>query len=115
NGSELPKRYNIDGVVALTHGTGCAINTDSEGLKFLERSIWGYARNPNIAGALEIGLGCETNQISSLMKRYDISEGPNFRVFNIHNAGGTRGSIQRAIEQDPKSTRLNSSHVKTSY
>lgn len=99
NGSELLKRYNIDGVVALTHGSGCAINTESEGFKFLERSIWGYACNPNIAGALVIGLGCETNQISSLMKRYNISEGPNFRVFNIQSAGGTRASIQRAIEQ----------------
>ena len=27
NGSELLKRYNIDGVVALTHGSGCAIDT----------------------------------------------------------------------------------------
>lgn len=99
NGSDLLKRYNIDGVVALTHGSGCAINTDSEGFKFLERSIWGYACNPNIAGALLIGLGCETNQISSLMKRYNLEEGPNFRVFNIQNAGGTRASIARAIEQ----------------
>ncbi|UTW08169.1 UxaA family hydrolase [Pseudomonas benzenivorans] len=99
NGSEMLKQHNIDGVVALTHGSGCAINTDSEGFKFLERSIWGYACNPNIAGALLIGLGCETNQISSLLKRYNISEGPNFRVFNIQNAGGTRASIARAIEQ----------------
>ena len=99
NGSELLKQYNIDGVVALTHGSGCAINTDSEGFKFLERSIWGYACNPNIAGALIIGLGCETNQISSLMKRYNLSEGPNFRVFNIQNAGGTRASIAKAIDQ----------------
>ncbi|VFB18344.1 UxaA family hydrolase [Pseudomonas fragi] len=99
NGSKLLKQYNIDGVVALTHGSGCAINTDSDGFKFLERSIWGYACNSNIAGALLIGLGCETNQISSLLKRYNISEGPNFRVFNIQNAGGTRASIARAIEQ----------------
>lgn len=99
NGSQLLAQHNIDGVVALTHGSGCAINTDSEGFKFLERSIWGYACNPNIAGALLIGLGCETNQISSLLKRYNISEGPNFRVFNIQNVGGTRASIERAIEQ----------------
>ncbi|UQG59278.1 altronate dehydratase family protein [Marinobacter sp. M3C] len=99
DGSELLKQYNIDGVVALTHGSGCAINTDSDGFKFLERSIWGYACNSNIAGAVLIGLGCETNQISSLLKRYNISEGPNFRVFNIQNVGGTRASIARAIEQ----------------
>src|SRR5690606_3079537 len=83
NGSDRLKELNIDGVVALTHGSGCAINTDSEGFKFLERTLWGYARNPNLAGVLIIGLGCETNQISSLMKRYNLVETSNFRVFNI--------------------------------
>jgi len=97
--SELLRSLNIDGVVALTHGGGCAINTESEGFKFLERSIWGYARNPNIAGALIIGLGCETNQISSLLKKHALEETETFRVFNIQNAGGTRKSIEKAIEQ----------------
>ncbi|GGK04021.1 UxaA family hydrolase [Pseudomonas matsuisoli] len=99
NDSPLLRSLNIDGVVALTHGGGCAVNTDSEGFKFLERSIWGYARNPNIAGALIIGLGCETNQISSLMKKHALVESDTFRVFNIQNAGGTRKSIEKAIEQ----------------
>lgn len=97
--SPLLRSLNIDGVVALTHGGGCAVNTDSEGFKFLERSIWGYARNPNIAGALIIGLGCETNQISSLMKKHALEETDTFRVFNIQNAGGTRKSIEKAIAQ----------------
>jgi altronate hydrolase/galactarate dehydratase len=99
NDSPLLRELNIDGVVALTHGGGCAVNTDSEGFKFLERSIWGYARNANIAGALIIGLGCETNQISSLMKKHALVESDTFRVFNIQNAGGTRKSIEKAIEQ----------------
>lgn len=97
--SALLAEHNIDGVVALTHGSGCAINTESEGFKFLDRAIWGYARNPNVAGVLLIGLGCETNQISSLMKRHNIEESATFRVFNIQNAGGTRKSIAMAIEQ----------------
>ena len=99
NGSDRLKELNIDGVVALTHGSGCAINTESEGFKFLERTLWGYASNPNLAGVLIIGLGCETNQISSLMKRYNLVETSNFRVFNIQNAGGTRRSVEKAIEQ----------------
>ncbi|OHC69993.1 MAG: galactonate dehydratase [Pseudomonadales bacterium RIFCSPLOWO2_02_FULL_63_210] len=99
NGSAQLAEHNIDGVVALTHGSGCAINTESEGFQFLERTLWGYARNPNIAGVLLIGLGCETNQISSLMKKYQLVETPNFRVFNIQHAGGTRRSIDKAIEQ----------------
>lgn len=99
NGSDRLRALNIDGVVALTHGSGCAINTESEGFKFLERTLWGYASNPNLAGVLIIGLGCETNQISSLMKRYNLVETDNFRVFNIQNAGGTRRSVEKAIEQ----------------
>ena len=37
---------NVDGVVALTHGGGCAINTKSEGYRILTRTIQGYARHP---------------------------------------------------------------------
>src|SRR5260221_5896390 len=58
---------NIDGVVGLTHGTGCAMS-DGIGLRLLRRTIAGYARHVNFAGVLLIGLGCESNQIRSLLK-----------------------------------------------
>ena len=48
----------VDGVVALTHGTGCAIPTNTEGFTYLRRTLNGYARNPNFAAILMIGLGC---------------------------------------------------------
>ena len=38
NGSELLKRYNIDGVVALTHKTGCGM-TMGEPLRLLRRTL----------------------------------------------------------------------------
>jgi len=34
----------------------------------LRRTIAGYARHANFAGILILGLGCEANQISGLMK-----------------------------------------------
>ena len=34
----------------------------------LRRTLSGYARHPEFAGVLMLGLGCETNQISSLME-----------------------------------------------
>ncbi|MDB5525248.1 MAG: Galactarate dehydratase, partial [Rhizobium sp.] len=46
---------NVDGVVALTHGGGCAINSKSEGYRILTRTIQGYARHPNFGGILMIG------------------------------------------------------------
>ncbi|NEK55294.1 altronate dehydratase, partial [Rhizobium leguminosarum] len=67
---------NVDGVVALTHGTGCAIPTNTEGYTYLRRTLNGYARNPNFAAILMIGLGCETNQISHLVKAFELEEGP---------------------------------------
>ena len=38
-----------------------------EPMELLRRTIGGYARHPNIAAALIIGLGCERNQLSGLM------------------------------------------------
>lgn len=90
---------NIDGVVALTHGTGCAINTKSEGYRLLIRTIQGYAKHPNFGGILMIGLGCETNQIAPILEHYRMEEGDRLRTMTIQQHGGTRKTIEAAIEQ----------------
>merc|ERR1712078_273537 len=54
---------NVDGVVALTHGAGCAVSTRNEGFHMLQRTIWGHVRHPNFGSVLMVGLGCEANQI----------------------------------------------------
>jgi galactarate dehydratase len=92
----LDGRRNIDGVVALTHGGGCAINTQAEGYQYLTRTIWGYAMHPNFGGVVMIGLGCETNQISHIKDMYGLSESPTFRTMNIQGIGGTRKTIEAA-------------------
>ena len=89
---------NVDGVVALTHGTGCAIPTNTEGYQYLRRTLSGYARNPNFGAILMIGLGCETNQISQLVKAFDLEEGPMLRTMTIQQLGGTRKTIEAGIE-----------------
>ena len=48
---------NVDGVVALTHGSGCAIDTSGEGLAILRRTLGGYATHPNFGAVVVIGLG----------------------------------------------------------
>ncbi len=67
---------NVDGVVALTHGVGCAVDPDGEGLAVLRRTLGGYACHPNFAAVLVIGLGCETNQIPALLATQGITAGP---------------------------------------
>ncbi len=89
---------NVDGVVALTHGGGCAINTKSEGYEILTRTIQGYARHPNFGGILMIGLGCETNQIAPILEHYKLVEGALLKTMTIQHTGGTRKTIDAACE-----------------
>jgi hypothetical protein len=43
---------NIDGVVALTHGTGCGMDHSGLGMQLLRRTLAGYATHANFAGVL---------------------------------------------------------------
>ena len=95
---ELARYGNVDGIVALTHGGGCAISTKAEGYAYLTRTLGGYARNPNFGGILMVGLGCETNQIGQIMERHDLREGPFLRTMTIQREGGTRRTIEAAME-----------------
>jgi altronate hydrolase len=90
---------NVDGVVALTHSTGCGMAGAGEGYENLQRALWGHARHPNFAGVLMVGLGCEVNQIDFLLEAYGIERGPMFRTMNIQDGGGTRKTVDWGIEQ----------------
>ena len=38
--SDILKDYpNIDGIVPITHSTGCGMNTESEGMQIFQRTI----------------------------------------------------------------------------
>lgn len=89
---------NVDGVVALTHGVGCAVDPDGEGLAVLQRTLGGYACHPNFASILVIGLGCETNQISALLATQGLKVSAKLHAFTIQDTGGTTRTIQRGIE-----------------
>ncbi len=66
---------NVDGVIPLVHGTGCGMADRGEGFEALKRTQWGYATNPNIAGVLLVGLGCEVFQIGRMKSEYGLAEG----------------------------------------
>lgn len=89
---------NVDGVAAFVHGTGCAMAADSDGFGNLQRVMWGYARNPNCAGVLMVGLGCESMQIDFLLDCYGIERGPLFRTMNIQNMGGLRRTVEAGVK-----------------
>ncbi|MEM1297966.1 MAG: altronate dehydratase family protein [Pseudomonadota bacterium] len=90
---------NVDGVAAFVHGTGCGMAGDGEGFEALQRVMWGYARHPNCAGLLMVGLGCEMNQIDWLLEAHGIEKGPLFHAMNIQNVAGLRRTVEVGIEK----------------
>ncbi len=88
---------NVDGVVALTHGIGCAVDPEGEGLAMLQRTISGYARHPNFSAVLIIGLGCETNQIPLILESQNLQVSDSLRTFTLQESGGTSKSIELGV------------------
>jgi altronate hydrolase len=82
----------VDGVVALTHGTGCGMAADGDGIRLLRRTLTGYARHPNFAAILVIGLGCEVNQLTG----FDLPDGT--PTMTIQELGGTKATVRRGLE-----------------
>ena len=89
----------VDGVVALTHGLGCAVDANGEGLALLRRTLGGYARHPNFAAVLIVGLGCETNQIDGLIASERLQPGAKLRTLVIQESGGTARTVAAGIAQ----------------
>jgi altronate hydrolase len=88
----------IDGVIAFTHLSGCAVQTDGDDYVLLQRTLAGMALHPNVAGYLMMGLGCETNQIPEWIAAYGLDgRKPPFAVLTIQEAGGTAKAIDAGI------------------
>jgi altronate hydrolase len=59
----------IDGVYALTHPLGCSQLGDD--LSHTRSLLASLAMHPNAGGVLIVGLGCENNQLSNLLKEIE--------------------------------------------
>jgi altronate hydrolase len=106
NNELLAEFPNIDGVVPLVHKGGCAMQYGGSDHQQLARVLAGFARHPNFAGYLIIGLGCETGQASFLTENYGLTQldvpGENGRdtrplVMTIQDSGGVRKTVDRAV------------------
>ncbi len=96
-GAALTQFPNVDGVVALTHGSGCGMDVQGESMQVLRRTLGGYAKHTNFAGVLIVGLGCEANQINALLGAERMSEGPLLKTFSIQDTGGTAKAIAKGV------------------
>ncbi len=88
---------NVDGVVAFAQTSGCGMSSPSEHFDVLRRTLAGYARHPNLAGALIVGLGCERNQVDALVQSQGLQPGQLLRTFVMQDMGGTRATIAAGI------------------
>jgi altronate hydrolase len=93
----LADHPNVDGVIPLVHGGGCALDVKGEGYEILARTQWGYATNPNMGGVVMVGLGCEGFQIDRWKKAYGVAESERFRSFTIQDTGGTRKTVAAGV------------------
>lgn len=97
---------NVDGVLAVTHKGGCGMQYDGEDHHQLNRVLGGFARHPNVAGYLLVGLGCETGQLGHLIGDQrlvqirpvgqDAAQRP--LVLSMQDLGGTSKTVEAGVE-----------------
>lgn len=105
--SDLSRFPNIDGVIPVVHKSGCAFAYNSQDHHLLNRTLAGFARHPNIAACLVLGLGCETAQAGHLQESQGLVQlgGATLRepddslpmILNIQDVGGVRKTVDRAV------------------
>jgi altronate hydrolase len=102
---EILAQYpHIDGVIALSHKSGCSFRYGGPDHRQLARTLAGFANHPNIVAYIVVGLGCETGQASFLQDEYNlvtIGESPQRGhrplIMNIQDVGGVAKTVQRGI------------------
>ena len=88
---------NVDGIVPITHNSGCGMAASGEPYELLSRTLWGTAANANFGAVLLVGLGCEVMQLARFKERYGITDGSHFQFFTIQDTGGTKRAIAEGL------------------
>ena len=97
-GAALDAFPNVDGVVALTHPSGCGLVPGSVGANTLVRTLRGYARHPNFGGLLVLGLGCEMVPAQSLVDGLDLPADTIVKTLIIQDTGGVRATVRAGVD-----------------
>jgi altronate hydrolase len=97
----LSKYPNVDGVVAITHKAGCAMQYDGPDHDQLDRTLAGFARHPNVAAYVLVGLGCETGQAIHLIENQGLVQLNGGKqkppVLTIQECGGIGKTVQAGV------------------
>jgi len=99
--SELLRQYpNVDGVIAITHKSGCAIPFEGPDHQQLERTLAGFARHANIGACVLVGLGCETAHALHLVQGGLVQLGQKhdlLAVLTIQECGGIARTVEAGV------------------
>lgn len=88
---------NVDGVIPFIHEIGCGMEMTGEPMDLLRRTLSGCVRNPNMAGALVLALGCERNNIYGFLEQEKLTVGADFKTLVLQEVGGTASAISQGI------------------
>ena len=98
---EIMKAYpNIDGVIGLTHKSGCGMRHGSDAVAQLQRVIAGMSMHPNIGAYLLVGLGCESNQVQELIAEMELERGAHWKkplYLTIQETHGVASTVEEGI------------------
>ncbi|MFF7708810.1 UxaA family hydrolase [Pseudomonas sp. NPDC007930] len=95
--SQLAAFPAVDGVVPFVHEIGCGMEMTGEPMDLLRRTLGGYIKHPNTAGALVIALGCERNNIHGFFEQQGLEEGPLLKKLVIQDVGGVKTATEQGI------------------
>jgi altronate hydrolase len=95
--NDLAGHPGIDDVIALTHQHGCSFRADGPGMDVLRRTLGGYAKHPNVAGTVVVGLGCEDNQVDEFLAAAGLYESDRLRRLVIQESGGTTATVEAGV------------------
>jgi altronate hydrolase len=125
--SGMLKNYpNVDGVIAIVHRMGCAMQYDGPDHKQLDRTLAGFARHPNVAAYILVGLGCEIVQASHLIENEHLNliqlDGKKTTplALSIQECGGIGKTVDAGVEavasvlarvNDIKRTQISAKHI----
>ncbi len=84
---------NVDGVIPFIHESGCGMEMSGEPMDLLRRTLSGYIRHPNLAGAVVLSLGCERNNLAQFFEEEGLAEGKMLRTITMQHVGGTANAI----------------------
>jgi len=104
NATDLLKQYpNVDGVVAITHKSGCAMQYDGPDHNQLDRTLAGFAKHANIAAYILVGLGCETGQAIHLVEGQGLIQLDHAKkkpplVLTIQECGGIGKTVDAGVK-----------------